>query len=301
MTLLRGRSSDKTHRTASDFRSAKQRREQEPHMSARDDIDELLDQLDLALLENGAQPPDTRLPVADAKSKVFQGSVSFRADSSTEFTLDHVRPRIAWKRKRLARAVLRRDHARASRDNPHEDGFASVAGVKRATSAPLPSAESMAGLFLPREVRDLSDIDSPDQLVAHLEAIAQGIVAQQLQAHLGILAKDPNEPTVLLESLRSLVTFVDMYPWLEPPLIISDPEGQVGLEWHIQEDENPEGLWDHGKGIVSLIFLCSGFVRFVALSMPRREGRECPRIQGESEKKHVLRSLGEFAPMVVHA
>jgi hypothetical protein len=150
----------------------------------------------------------------------------------------------------------------------------------------------------PSETKDLTGVDSESRLVAYLESTGQEDLARQLQAHLDILAKDPEGPSASVESLRSLVTFLCMSPQLEPPLVISDPDGLMGLEWHIQEEKNG---WAHGKGIVSLIFGRSGFVRYVALSLPHREGQEHPRAQGESPKEYVLQSLGEFASQIVLA
>ena len=153
----------------------------------------------------------------------------------------------------------------------------------------------VADAILSREDKVLPDTDSADELIAHLEAVGLKDVSQELRDHLEVLEKDPDEPPVSIESLRSLVEFVGASPWLAVPLVISDHEGLVGLEWHIQGDEGPAD-WDYGKGVVSLIFLRSGIVRYVALSAPNQEGRERLRAQGETTKGYVLPALGAFAP-----
>ena len=104
-----------------------------------------------------------------------------------------------------------------------------------------------------------------------------------------------DEPPVAMESLRSVVTFVSQQPKLAPPIVGSDPQGLMELEWHLLDNGDPSSIWGRGNGVVSMKFLGSDKIQFVALSGPYRPGAEREETQGESTKEDMMDALGVFA------
>ncbi len=157
---------------------------------------------------------------------------------------------------------------------------------------------------IPREAVDDANIfaaESEAALTAYLRDRGKGPVADRIDKFLDILAQEPDEAPIDFDSLRSLVSFVLMSPTLRPPIVGSDPEGLMELEWHLADNGNADSFWGRGKGVVSLKFLTSGLVQYVALSGPHQKGVERLQTQGVSTKEYMLRSLGEFTSKITHA
>ena len=66
------------------------------------------------------------------------------------------------------------------------------------------------------------------------------------------------------------------------------------LEWHLMDNGDPSSVWGRGNGVVSMKFVASGNIQFVALSGPYRAGFEREERQGESTKQDIMDSLGVF-------
>jgi hypothetical protein len=155
-----------------------------------------------------------------------------------------------------------------------------------------------------REVVDDANIfaaESGAALTAYLRDQGSGLVADCIDKYLNILAEEPDEAPIVIDSLRSLVSFVLMSPTLRTPIVGSDPEGLMELEWHLPDNGNPDSFWGRGNGVVSLKFLTSGLVQYVALSGPHQKGVVRLQTQGVSTKEYMLRSLGEFTSKIIHA
>ena len=134
-----------------------------------------------------------------------------------------------------------------------------------------------------------------EMLLDLLRSRSQATVADRIKEFFNLRAQDPDEPPIVMESLRSLVGFVLQTRDLATPIIGSDPEGLMELEWHLRDNGNPDSYWGRGNGVVSLKFLKSGLIQYVALSGPHREGSERLEAQGVSTKAAMMTSLGEFA------
>ena len=142
------------------------------------------------------------------------------------------------------------------------------------------------------------ETNNQDVLVSFLKENGHRSVADRIERFLALLSEDPDEPLIVIESLRSMVGFIVMVPNLETPIVGSDPEGLMELEWHLPDNGDPDSFWGRGNGVVSLKFLSSGLIQYVALSGPHQKGIERLRKQGESTKKYLLSSLGEFTPRI---
>ena len=155
-----------------------------------------------------------------------------------------------------------------------------------------------------REAVDDANIfaaESEAALTAYLRDRGKGQVANRIDKFLDILAEEPDEAPIVMDSLRSLGSFVLMSPTLRTPILGSDSEGLMELEWHLVDNGNPDSFWGKGNGVVSLKFLTSGLVQYVALSGPHQKGVVRLQKHGVSTKEYMLRSLGEFASKITHA
>ena len=73
------------------------------------------------------------------------------------------------------------------------------------------------------------------------------------------------------------------------------------LEWHLKDNGDPNSVWGRGNGVVSMKFLGSGKIQYVALSGPYRPGIERAEKQDESTKEEIMDSLGMFAHRITTA
>ena len=155
--------------------------------------------------------------------------------------------------------------------------------------------------ILSRDYSDAHSIPATDSqavLIGYLEEKGHLTVASHIHRCLELRSEDPDEAPIVIESLRSLATFIVMTPNLLTPIVSSDPEGLMELEWHLQDNGDPGTFWGRGNGVVSLKFLRSELVQFVTLSGPHQKGVERLRKQGNSTREYLLSSLGEFAPRI---
>ena len=147
----------------------------------------------------------------------------------------------------------------------------------------------------------VSAAESEVDLLVYLREKGRQPIADRIEEFLALLAEESDEAPIAIDSLRSLVIFVFMTPHLRMPIVGSDREGLMELEWHLADDGDPDSFWGRGNGVVSLKFLTSGLIQYVALSGPHQKGVERLRKQGESTKEYMLRSLGEFTPRIARA
>ena len=138
-------------------------------------------------------------------------------------------------------------------------------------------------------------------LVSLLTIRGRKDVADRIQQYLDIVADEPDEPPVAMESLRSVVSFIAQQAKLAPPIVGSDPQGFMELEWHLKDNGDPNSVWGRGNGVVSMKFLRSGKIQYVALSGPYRPGIERAEKQDESTKEEIMDSLGMFAHRITTA
>ncbi len=138
-------------------------------------------------------------------------------------------------------------------------------------------------------------VDERKILLDRLAGTGRKDVADRIQQYLDIVDDEPDEPPVVTESLRSVINFVSQQPKLAPPIVGSDPQGLMELEWHLLDNGDPNSVWGRGNGVVSMKFLGSGKIQYVALSGPYRPGAEREEAQGETTKGEIMASLGMFA------
>ena len=99
------------------------------------------------------------------------------------------------------------------------------------------------------------------------------------------IAEDPDELPLSADSLGKLADFILGNPLPGAPSVWVDPYGYVGLQWRIPDPNRPEGpsvsefpprdddhLWGNGDGILAMVFLPSGLVKFSGTSGPVGQG-----------------------------
>ena len=162
------------------------------------------------------------------------------------------------------------------------------------------------------------------EIVDTLRSHGLNEVAARL-AHLGaLIADDPDEPDLVIESLQSFTDFFMQTDWLPLPEIGADPEGFVEAEWripangeskasatssaaHLQKPEmmaattvarevdSDDRYWGRGDGILAMKFLSSGLVQFAATSGPAGQGKERLRTSGILPKNNIMPAVQAFA------
>ena len=137
-----------------------------------------------------------------------------------------------------------------------------------------------------------------ETLLDALRTHGQEATAERIRQFFDLRAEEPDEPPIVIESLRSLVAFVIRTPDLVTPIIGSDPDGLMELEWHLRDNGDPSSFWGRGNGVVSMRFLRLGLIQYVALSGPYSEESERLQAQGVSTRTGMMTSLGEFAPRI---
>ena len=300
MTLTKERPRNRIEEAKPKFRTVKQYHEQRPRASEQTQVEEIPEREDFAGIEDNERDQDASTRAVSTSPKAVQGSLHIKVGTPARRHVRLDRQKISWKgRIRPTRGTpsqrLARDHW-VSLPGGEKPNVAATEGIP---GDALYDPDAMNRLLA--ALRDVSAIDDIEGLVNHLKAAGQPSVSRELQQYAEDLAKDPDEPPVSVESVRSLVAFVIAFPQITLPFVTSNRDGLLGLEWHIESEEGPKYGWEYGRGIVTLIFRDSGIVRFIALCLPMYEDQECPQAQGESKREHVFGSLGEFAQMITRA
>ena len=151
--------------------------------------------------------------------------------------------------------------------------------------------------------RIVAEADQEQEIVAALRESRLDTVSDRLNSLRQLIAEDPDEPPIVLESLRSLALFLISNQNLLAPEIGSDPEGLVEAEWRIPSEGGRikpcEPFWGQGNGIVAMKFSPSGLVRYVALSGPAGRGTERLRASGTLPRESIMDWLQPFASCLV--
>ena len=186
-------------------------------------------------------------------------------------------------------AVLRRDESRG--------GF--VGGLTRGTTwggsihAPVIREFATAGAggrvdsstddSVPRFIDRIIAATKHEEIIAVLPLLGLRAIADRL-AHLHELTADddPDEPQMLLASLRELALFFVSEPERDTSEIGISPDGHLQAEWLARDG-----------GILAMKFLPAGFIQFAATSRPTG-GCQRLRVQGTLPKDRVLQAVRGF-------
>ena len=139
------------------------------------------------------------------------------------------------------------------------------------------------------------EIEIGDALRAH----GHDELAVRLAQLRELLAEDPDELDLVLESLRSFADFFIQEERLTVPEVGAGPEGFLEAEWRIpirsEKTVSPDNsYWGRGDGILAMKFLPTGLVQFAATSGPAGLGKERLRTSGTLPKSSIMSAVQTF-------
>ena len=155
---------------------------------------------------------------------------------------------------------------------------------------------------MPSERIDAALIQAVEEEIEIGDALrAHGLdeVASRLAQLRELLAEDPDELDMVLESLRSFADFFIQEERLTVPEVGAGPEGFLEAEWRIpirgEKAFSPDSpYWGRGDGVLAMKFLPSGLVQFAATSGPAGQGIERLRTSGTLPKSSIMSAVQTF-------
>lgn len=145
----------------------------------------------------------------------------------------------------------------------------------------------------------IMEVTQEREIVDALKSHGLNEVANRLVQLQEMIAEDPHEPDLVIESLRSFADFFIQEACLPAPEIGAGPEGFVEAEWRIPSSgqgkaASDESYWGRGDGILAMKFLPTGLVRFAATSGPAAQGKERLRTSGILPPNSILPAVQTF-------
>lgn len=125
-----------------------------------------------------------------------------------------------------------------------------------------------------------------EAIIAVLRWWGRGAIADRLVYLQGLTRHDPDEPPMVLGSLRAMAHLLMSERQLPDPQIGVTPDGLVQVEWRVLT-----------SGILAMEFLPSGLIRFAAVSGPARSGVDRRTVNGTLRKDEALAAI---QPFIVH-
>lgn len=145
----------------------------------------------------------------------------------------------------------------------------------------------------------IMEVTEEREIVDTLKSHGLNEVASRLVQLKEMIAEDPDETDLVIESLRSFAEFIIQEAHLPVPEIGAGPEGYVEAEWRIPSSVGrkaalDESYWGRGDGILAMKFLPTGLVRFAATSGPAGQGKERLRTSGILPRNSILPAVQTF-------
>lgn len=132
-------------------------------------------------------------------------------------------------------------------------------------------------------------------------------IADRLSRFRALVAEDPEEPDLDIESLRSFADFFIQESRLPDPVIGAGPEGFLEAEWRIPSNVElmaastsanwvfpEERYWGDGDGILAMKFLPNELIQYAAVSGPAGRGKERLRTSGILPKNDIMTAIQTF-------
>ena len=148
---------------------------------------------------------------------------------------------------------------------------------------------------------------SEEEIVAAMRGYGLAAIADRLNHLRAQIADDPDEPDLVLESLRSFADFFMHEDRLPLPEVGIGPEGFLEAEWRIPAERGAsvvasharwvrpdERYWGQGDGILAMKFLPSGSIQYAAISGPVGRGKERLRSSGVYSKDSIMSAIQAF-------
>lgn len=134
----------------------------------------------------------------------------------------------------------------------------------------------------------LVDLASCSTIIASLRQAGLDMVADRLGYLQSLVEDDPDEPPIVLESLRQMALFLVSERQLGDPQIGVSPDGLMGAQWRTDDDD-----------LIAMEFLADGLIRFAAISASSGGNLERQRVSGILGKCETVQALGPFTSRLV--
>ena len=129
----------------------------------------------------------------------------------------------------------------------------------------------------------VAEVGKHEEIIAGLRLVGLYAAADRLSYLESLADDDPDEPSILLQSLRHLALFLVSERHLGNPQIGVSPDGLVGAQWYSENDAT-----------VAMEFLTDGLIRFAAISAPAKCEVERQRVSGILGKRETLQAVEPF-------
>ena len=129
----------------------------------------------------------------------------------------------------------------------------------------------------------ITDAVTHAEIIAVLRLFGLDVVASRLVYLCSLADDDPDEPSIEIESLRAMALFIMSERNLLDPRIGVTPDGLIQIEWRVPDN-----------GILAMMFLPSGLIRFAAVSGPYQPETDRWSINGTLPKDGTLSAVEPF-------
>ena len=145
----------------------------------------------------------------------------------------------------------------------------------------------------------IMEVTEEKEIIDALKSHGLNEIAYRLVQLKEMMAEDPDEQDLAIDSLRSFADFFIQETHLPIPEIGAGPEGFVEAEWRIPSNgekkaASDESYWGHGDGILAMNFLPIGLIRFAATSGPAGKGIERLRTSGILLRTSILPAVQTY-------
>lgn len=131
---------------------------------------------------------------------------------------------------------------------------------------------------------------TPEEMLLLLRVSGFKHTADRLRYLQTLARNDPDEPSMVIDSLKALVAFLTAERSLPDPEIGISPDGLAQIEWRIPPN-----------GIVAMEFLSTSLIRFAALSASTQHGDIRLRVNGTLPRSGALDAIRPFTSSIARA
>ena len=135
----------------------------------------------------------------------------------------------------------------------------------------------------------LAGATTPEEILLLLRVSGFGHTADRLRYLQTLARNDPDEPSMVIDSLKALVAFLTAERSLPDPEIGISPNGLAQIEWRIPPN-----------GILAMEFLPTSLIRFAAVSSTQH-GDTRLRVNGTLPRSEVLDAIRSFTSSIARA
>ena len=134
----------------------------------------------------------------------------------------------------------------------------------------------------------ISTVAMPEAIINTLRLCKLEAIADRLNYLRRLTEEDQNEQAINHNSLRELALFFMSERQLENPQIGVTSDGLAQAEWSVGE-----------SGILAMVFLPSGFIRFAAISAPAQRDVKRKSINGTLPKSETMDAIRPFTDLLI--